>query len=993
MRNTLPALLVVMVLFVQTGALGAQAAKPASPRPSIVCAKGSSSQEELAAREVRRYVYLRTGRRLSIVEAEDSLPGDTDAIVVAQKDRKIVGTVPSGGELKSAIAALQPQQYLIKTLERNGRRVVLICGGDSLGTLYGAYRFAELLGVRFYLHGETIPDQRMAFRLPVLDDRGAPLFELRGIQPFHDFPEGPDWWNLDDYKAILSQLPKLRMNFIGLHTYPEGRPNAEPTVWIGLPRDIGKDARVKYGYPSSYQNTLRGNWGYAPKKTGDFRFGAAQLFERDAYGADVMKGLCPQPKSPEDSSEEFQRTGELLRAAFEYAHDLGIKTCVGTETPLVVPKLVRERLKASGKDPAAASTLEELYGGIFRRAAQTYPLDYYWFWTPENWTWEAVSEAVVTKTITDMQTAVAAAQKARAPFRLATCGWVLGPQYDRALFDKLLPKDMPVSCINRQVGKEPVDPGFADAKGREKWAIPWLEDDPSLTVPQLWAGRMRRDAADALQYGCTGLMGIHWRTRVLGPNVLALAWAAWDQSKWQKARREEFGPVGGNIAAFPNNRIAGTEDAPLYQTVRYDMSAYRLSVPPGIYAVTLKFCEPHYKEKGKRVFDVRIQGQKVISNLDIFAKVGGNKALDYTFDNLSVAHGVLNIQFDKRVEFPSVAGIVVQAEKFSLKINCGGPAYKDYLADPPALSRDLPTDDFYRDWATQQFGREVAPQVAKIFEKIDGKFPCPATWIDGPGGIKPDPAPWEKVKNQYAFVDELAALRPRVNGVGNLERFDYWLNTFRYTVAMGHLNCVWAEYNKAIAKVKAEKNPQAQKQLAKETALPLRKQMVGLVAEVYWHMLATVGNPGEMGTVANWEQHILPGLLEKPGVELATFLGEDLPADAQPSRGYEGPLRVIVPTLRTSATAGETLTLKVIILASDRAREAALYWRALGAREFTRVVLTHVARGVYSVKFPSAAMKDDIEYYIKAIPAGDDPVYFPATAPNLNQTVVVVASK
>ena len=34
---------------------------------------------------------------------------------------------------------------------------------------------------------------------------------------------------------------------------------------------------------------------------------------------------------------------------------------------------------------------------------------------------------------------------------------------------------------------------------------------------------LRRDAGDAMAYGCTGLLGIHWRTRVLGPNVAALA--------------------------------------------------------------------------------------------------------------------------------------------------------------------------------------------------------------------------------------------------------------------------------------------------------------------------------------------------------------------------------------------------------------------------------------------------------------------------------------
>ena len=58
------------------------------------------------------------------------------------------------------------------------------------------------------------------------------------LQPFHDFPEGPDWWSAEDYKAIFTQLTKMRMNFLGIHCYPEGLPYAEPTVWHGLAGDF-----------------------------------------------------------------------------------------------------------------------------------------------------------------------------------------------------------------------------------------------------------------------------------------------------------------------------------------------------------------------------------------------------------------------------------------------------------------------------------------------------------------------------------------------------------------------------------------------------------------------------------------------------------------------------------------------------------------------------------------------------------------------------------
>jgi hypothetical protein len=192
---------------------------------TIVSPSDATSVECLAAKEVRRYVYLRTGKLLSIVRSSKALPPKTPLIIVGQKDHPAVRTITDKNpELASSTKSLHPQQYLIKTFVSRAssprfegetpstRKVLLITGGDSIGTLYAAYRFAEHLGVRFYLHGDTIPDERIALKIPDLDERGKPLFDTRGIQPFHDFPEGPDWWNTDDYKAVIAQLPKLRIS-------------------------------------------------------------------------------------------------------------------------------------------------------------------------------------------------------------------------------------------------------------------------------------------------------------------------------------------------------------------------------------------------------------------------------------------------------------------------------------------------------------------------------------------------------------------------------------------------------------------------------------------------------------------------------------------------------------------------------------------------------------------------------------------------------------
>lgn len=166
---------------------------------SISVSGSASDLERVAANEIRRYLYLRTGE---LAPLETRAAGA--CIVVGSKDSDVVReSIGADATLGAEIRDLGPQQYRIRTLESSSK--VLISGGDALGTLYGAYRFAEHIGVRFYLHGDVLPDGRMPLKIPVIDDRGKPLFETRGIQPFHDFPEGPDWWNLDDYKAILAQ--------------------------------------------------------------------------------------------------------------------------------------------------------------------------------------------------------------------------------------------------------------------------------------------------------------------------------------------------------------------------------------------------------------------------------------------------------------------------------------------------------------------------------------------------------------------------------------------------------------------------------------------------------------------------------------------------------------------------------------------------------------------------------------------------------------------
>lgn len=163
------------------------------------------------------------------------------------------------------------------------------------------------------------------------------------------------------------------MNFFGLHTYPEGDigdglgiVGPEPLVWIGLKEDVNPDGTVKKAYHSRHFTTMNGTWGYQPLKTSDYTFDAGQLFNQDDFGADYMRNRTPWPDIS-DENQLFNDVGKFFNDVFSFAGNLGIKTCIGTEIPLVLPDQFISQLKERGLDPASAQVRQQIYEGIFSR--------------------------------------------------------------------------------------------------------------------------------------------------------------------------------------------------------------------------------------------------------------------------------------------------------------------------------------------------------------------------------------------------------------------------------------------------------------------------------------------------------------------------------------------------------------------------------------------------------------------------------------------------
>ncbi len=116
----------------------------------------------------------------------------------------------------------------------------------------------------------------------------------------------------------------------------------------------------------------------------------------------------------------------------------------------------------------------------------------------------------------------------------------------------------------------------------------------------------------------------------------------------------------GGTPSSGDDAIAGTTMQALYQTNRWGSFSYALPVDNGEYEISLKFAEIFWQESGKRVFDVDVEGQRLVSGLDLVAEAGAKHALDKTLSSVSVRDGQLDLQFSASVHNAKLSGLVVR---------------------------------------------------------------------------------------------------------------------------------------------------------------------------------------------------------------------------------------------------------------------------------------------------------------------------------------------
>jgi hypothetical protein len=368
-------------------------------------------------------------------------------------------------------------------------------------------------------------------------------------------------WGKEDWKMYIGQLPKMGMNFLGLHTYmhdPEddhvGDYGPNLNIWLGHEEDLNPDGTVDFAFDATFFHTHQGIIGWGKTNTCDLTGGASQLFPSNGYPSEIIGETYHYDQSGYINS--FNNAGKMFSEVFSYANTLGIKTATGIEIPLGrdaetggeemingIPFVVQDRLSDKyGLDPLSDRAAEELYRGMYKWLIYNeIPIDYFWLWTTEIWMpWggasldpvrvEAAKQSIkIAVTVYDNMT--------EKPFKqFATGGWILGAQGDPDVFGEVLPDlDAPYACMNPPYnleGRQMETEEWIDQvpATRIKWPFTWMEYDYALEQPSFHMYRVLEDGWNAYEQNADGFLAEFWRTKMIAPMFAAYKDLTWDNS-------------------------------------------------------------------------------------------------------------------------------------------------------------------------------------------------------------------------------------------------------------------------------------------------------------------------------------------------------------------------------------------------------------------------------------------------------------------------------
>jgi hypothetical protein len=486
----------------------------------ILTEPGAGFQEQLAARELARGL-----RNLGLVrEPKQAAAGGAE---IASADYVFSLVVD-----KQAFKHPEAYEILHKTEAGKAPRI-WVAGASPQAVLYGVFDFLERQGAFFGLDGEVYPldpAKTLSLPLPGQPWAGQPRFKVRGLNPWPNFLNSMAVFNREDFRTYLEAMMRMRFNTLGVHVFCREAPLDDSYLSFEY---------SNVGHLAATDTTTTNRWGYLAQRTSTFGMGAPDLYDGEVFGSEATT----RARNCWEAAELAQ---QLWRESFKYAQQLGIRVGVGFE-PYRIPdeifnaappeaRFAPADLKIFGLDPGTGPQLDpesvtakDILEARLGRLLETYPtVDYVWLWEDEGMSWTSQEHGVPLST-TPFKQAHDFLRRHAPQKRLVLSGWG-GVARHFVHFHQKLPGDIIFSSLNDVLGWDPVNEAYGKLEGRERWAIPWLEDDPAMWLPQFHVYRNHEYMDQAEQVGCAGVLGVHWRNRIMDADAGFQSRASWDKA-------------------------------------------------------------------------------------------------------------------------------------------------------------------------------------------------------------------------------------------------------------------------------------------------------------------------------------------------------------------------------------------------------------------------------------------------------------------------------
>jgi len=323
---------------------------------------------------------------------------------------------------------------------------------------------------------------------------------IRGFLPWTNFPQSATSYSWQDWKFILDQMAKMRMNFLHIHNYNGEASHNEMfhnVIYNGItPRVWMATARSGHAWG--------GRPGWDPNQ---YRFGASDLFDDYDFGAD-----CARHNENLSNEDAFRKGVSEFQKVIAYAHTRGVKIGLGLDIDLLPPELKEKKVKAD--DP-------QLVAGRVGQIISDYPdLDYLLCFQSESIFEDKARYKVWHNVFDGFYQAI----KQRAPrIRLAVAGWGINAEDVTNL-----PPDVICAPISKYSAGCENGAIYGD---REYWGCPWLERDGGSSEYYYPYNLDLSETIQAWRNRAPNLKGFYcltWRlTDAIDPKMSYIAKAPW----------------------------------------------------------------------------------------------------------------------------------------------------------------------------------------------------------------------------------------------------------------------------------------------------------------------------------------------------------------------------------------------------------------------------------------------------------------------------------